>query len=210
MRASPGDRVPVRGGTAVRRLSDARRADVDDGRDRLGRDHVPPRLADRAHERRAGVLVQLGHRRDDGVGALRWPHELVVRQDDEVADLATGVHDEFRSNPAVAVLAHHDATLGSLRAGGFPVLLSSPAYSLLDAYVFGFVLTEQNLPVEQSQNAEEFVAAMELPADEFPHLAELVGERIIGGAYDFADEFDVGLEMILDQLETRLALERGA
>lgn len=90
------------------------------------------------------------------------------------------------------------------------MLLSSRAYSLLDAYVFGFVLTEQNLPVEQGQNAEEFVAAMELPADEVPHLAELVGERIIGGAYDFADEFDVGLEMILDQLETRLALERGA
>ncbi|GAB3304328.1 TetR/AcrR family transcriptional regulator [Pseudoclavibacter terrae] len=147
-------------------------------------------------------------------GGGDWRAEMGARA--RAARKVLGAHPwalgllESRSNPAVAVLAHHDATLGSLRAGGFSVLLASHAYSLLDAYVFGFVLTEQNLPFEQGQNAEEFVAAMELPADEFPHLAELVGERIIGGAYDFADEFDVGLEMILDQLETRLALERGA
>lgn len=114
---------------------------------------------------------------------------------------------ESRSNPAVAVLAHHNATLGSLRSGGFSVLLASHAYSLLDAYVFGFVLTEQNLPFEEGQDAEEFAVALEVPGDEFPHLAELIRERIIGGAYDFADEFEVGLEMILDQLEARLALE---
>ncbi|MGO2751273.1 MAG: TetR/AcrR family transcriptional regulator [Pseudoclavibacter sp.] len=117
---------------------------------------------------------------------------------------------ESRANPAVSVLAHHNATLGSLRAGGFSVLLASHAYSLLDAYVFGFVLTEQNLPFAEGQDAEEFVDALDLPGDDYPHLAELIGERVIGGSYDFADEFEVGLEMILDQLEARLTLEGRA
>lgn len=115
---------------------------------------------------------------------------------------------ESRSNPATSVLAHHNATLGSLRAGGLSVLLASHAYSLLDAYVFGFVLTEQNLPFEEGQDAGDFAVGLELPADQFPHLAELIDERVVGGDYDFADEFEVGLEMILDQLEARLALER--
>lgn len=117
---------------------------------------------------------------------------------------------ESRSNPARAGLAHHDATIGALRAGGFSLWLAAHAYSLLDAYVFGFVLTEQNLPFEEGQDAEDFVVGLEMPADEFPHLAAFMGELIVGGSYDFADEFEVGLEMILDQLATRLRLENRA
>src|SRR5690349_17818371 len=53
---------------------------------------------------------------------------------------------ESRRTPGPAVLTHHDTVLGLLRGGGFSVALAAHAFSVLDAYVYGFVLTEQTLP----------------------------------------------------------------
>ena len=114
---------------------------------------------------------------------------------------------ESRSNPGPALLRHHDGVLGLLRGGGFSVELAAHAYSVIDAYVFGFVLTETNLPFEAGEGAEDFVEATAglMSPEEHPHLTEMVAELVIGGSYDFADEFDYGLELILDSLEARLA-----
>ena len=40
----------------------------------------------------------------------------------------------------------------------------------------------------------------ELPADEYPYLAETIAEFMKSG-YQFANEFEVGLELVLDGLE---------
>ncbi|MEE1622398.1 TetR/AcrR family transcriptional regulator [Zafaria sp. J156] len=55
---------------------------------------------------------------------------------------------ESRRVPGPALLAHHNAVLGNLRANGFPVRLAAHAFSALDSYVYGFVLTELNLPFD--------------------------------------------------------------
>jgi AcrR family transcriptional regulator len=114
---------------------------------------------------------------------------------------------ESRSNPGPALLRHHDGVLGLLRGGGFSVELAAHAYSVIDAYVFGFVLTETNLPFEAGEGAEEFVheTAGLMSPEEYPHLTEMAAELVVGGSYDFADEFGYGLELILDSLEARLA-----
>ncbi len=114
---------------------------------------------------------------------------------------------ESRSNPGPALLRHHDGVLGLLRGGGFSVELAAHAYSVIDAYVFGFVLTETNLPFEAGEGAEDFVEATAglMSPEEYPHLTEMAAELVVGGSYDFADEFDYGLELILDSLEARLA-----
>ncbi len=111
---------------------------------------------------------------------------------------------ESRSSPGRAVLDHHDSVLGNLREGGFSVALAARAFSVIDAYVYGFVLTETNLPFPTESTAEEFADALDLPADAYPHLVELMSELVVGGGYDFADEFDYGLGVILDELERRL------
>lgn len=49
---------------------------------------------------------------------------------------------ESRRNPGPALLRHHDTVLGCLRRGGFSVALAAHAFSVIDAYVYGFVLTE--------------------------------------------------------------------
>jgi hypothetical protein len=42
-------------------------------------------------------------------------------------------------------------------------------------------------------------------ADEYPHLVEFAMQRVLQPGYDYADEFDFGLELILDGLARQLA-----
>ncbi len=58
---------------------------------------------------------------------------------------ATGLM-ESRTTPGPATLRHHDAVLGILRAAGFSIVLAAQASSVLDSYIYGFVLQERNLP----------------------------------------------------------------
>ena len=39
---------------------------------------------------------------------------------------------------------------------------------------------------------------------QYPHLVELATEHILQPGYDFGDEFDFGLDLILDALSTSL------
>lgn len=112
---------------------------------------------------------------------------------------------ESRSHPGAATLRHHDAVIGTLRRGGFPVALAAHAYSLLDSYIYGFALEEAALPFE-TQNAGE--AAVDFMAQfdpqDYPHLVEMAVKHIMQPGYDYGDEFDFGLELILDGLERHL------
>ncbi|CUR60855.1 putative transcriptional regulator [metagenome] len=110
---------------------------------------------------------------------------------------------ESRRSPGPATLRHHDAVLGCLRAAGFSVALAAHAFSVLDAYVYGFVLTEVNLPFQPGEAAEDFVEDLGLVAAEHPHLAEMVAEQIVGRDYSYGDEFAYGLTLVLDGLEAR-------
>ena len=118
---------------------------------------------------------------------------------------ATGLM-ESRASPGPANLRHHDAVLGSLRAGGFSVPMSAHAYSLLDSYVYGFCLQETGLPFDAADDMEEVVEAIlgGMPEDEYPHLRELTVEHVLQPGYDYGDEFAFGLDLVLDALATQL------
>jgi AcrR family transcriptional regulator len=110
---------------------------------------------------------------------------------------------ESRRTPGSANLRHHDAVIGCLRQAGFPVALTAHAYSLLDAYIYGFALQEASLPFttpeETAEVAQSIMAAF--PADAYPHLAELAVQHVLQPGYDYGDEFEFGLDLILDGLE---------
>lgn len=112
---------------------------------------------------------------------------------------------ESRRAPGVALLGHLESVLACLHRGGFPVPLAAHAFSVLDAYVYGFVLTEQSLPFEPGGGVDDLADEMALPADAFPRMAELIEQVIVGRSYDYGDEFAYGLELVLDGLESRLA-----
>ncbi|MFC8276657.1 TetR/AcrR family transcriptional regulator [Streptomyces sp. NPDC057271] len=114
---------------------------------------------------------------------------------------AIGLMDS-RSRPGPATLRHHDAVIGVLRAGGFSVLMAARAFSLIDSYLYGFVLQEQSLPFSDAAERDQVAGAIlrEMPADAYPHLAELATEHVLRPGYDYADEFAFGLTLILDAL----------
>jgi len=112
---------------------------------------------------------------------------------------------ESRTSPGPATLRHHNAVLGALRAAGFSVALTAHAYALLDSYVYGFALQEATLPFDDS-SVEEVAAPMmaAFESGSYPHLLELVTEHALRPGYDFADEFEFGLGLVLDGLSDRL------
>lgn len=112
---------------------------------------------------------------------------------------------ESRAAPGLATLRHHDAVLGSLRKGGFSLALTAHAYSLIDAYLYGFVLQELQLPfdTEDNQDTQEVVRAIfeKIPPGGLPNLVELTMKHVLKPGYSYAKEFDFGLELILEGLE---------
>lgn len=111
---------------------------------------------------------------------------------------------ESRRSPGPATLRHHDAVLGCLRASGFSVPLAAHVFSVLDAYVFGFVLTEVNLPFQPGDAAEDFIKSLGPLAEHYPHLAEMIAVQVTGRDYQYGDEFDYGLTLVLDGIEADL------
>jgi AcrR family transcriptional regulator len=110
---------------------------------------------------------------------------------------------ESRRSPGPATLRHHDAVLGCLREAGFSVELTAHAYSLLDSYIYGFALQEASLPFgtpeETAQVTREI--ADQMPAGEYPYLAEMATAHVLQPGYQYGSEFEVGLDLILDALE---------
>ncbi len=114
---------------------------------------------------------------------------------------------ESRRNPGPANLRHHDAVIANLRAAGFDMAMVAHAYSALDGYIYGFALTKMNLPFEGSEEVETTARSMlePFPANEYPNLVAFISEHIMVPGYDFGDEFEYGLDLILDGLERELA-----
>ncbi len=54
-----------------------------------------------------------------------------------------------------------------------------------------------------SEEAAELAETIlrQLHADEYPHLAEMIIEHALKPGYDYAEEFEFGLDLILDGLE---------
>ena len=81
------------------------------------------------------------------------------------------------------------------------------AFSILDGYVYGFALQETTMPLGTEAETAAMARMMlaRFPVDDYPHLAELTIEHILRPGYDYAAEFEYGLDLILDGLERALA-----
>jgi AcrR family transcriptional regulator len=114
---------------------------------------------------------------------------------------------ESRRSPGQATLRHHDAVLGCLRAGGFSVEKAAHAYSVLDSYIYGFALQEASLPFGTEEETAQVTReiAGQMPAGDYPHLVEMATGHVLQPGYSYGDEFEIGLDLILDGLERLLA-----
>ena len=125
---------------------------------------------------------------------------------------------ESRTTPGPHSLRLHNAVLGVLREAGFSVEQAIQAYSVQDAYIYGFALQEKSIPFDDAEGAAAVAEAQYREYDEleserqlgelaeaFPYLAEVVAGHVAKVGYDFASSFEYGLELILDGLERRRA-----
>jgi AcrR family transcriptional regulator len=107
---------------------------------------------------------------------------------------------ESRSQPGPANLGHHDAMVAILLQAGFDGRMAVRIYNLLDSYIYGFALQEASLPFsspeEMALKSEQMLAVV---ADAYPHLAT-VQRDLVGSGFDYADEFEAGLDIILGAL----------
>lgn len=93
------------------------------------------------------------------------------------------------------------AVIGSLRHGGFSIeeATRSPFWTA----TYGIAQQEASLPFETGEEtaalAEEIIQGFS--ADDYPHLAELTVEHVLKPGYDYGNEFEFGLDLILDGLE---------
>ena len=112
---------------------------------------------------------------------------------------------ESRMAPGPANLRSHDEMLAVLLDAGFSAAMATHASNLVDSYVLGFALQETSFPFS---NAEELAAVGEqmlaqVPADQYPNLVRVSGELLASG-FDYRDEFEFGLDLILDGIERAL------
>jgi AcrR family transcriptional regulator len=107
-----------------------------------------------------------------------------------------------RVNVGTAMLRYVDATLGCLREAGFSLRMADYAWNAIDSHIYGFTLQELNFPFEQADYAEAAKQGLALiPADKYPYLNQLT-HQVIDGDYDGIHNFEFGLELILNGLES--------
>ena len=116
---------------------------------------------------------------------------------------------ETRS-PGPANLQNHNAVMGCLREAGFSFEAAIHAYSVQDAYIYGFALQEKTLGFQApgdagaaAQRRAQAIGALE----EYPYLVE-IATKLPASGYDNAGEFAWGLDLILDGLGRRLGMPR--
>jgi AcrR family transcriptional regulator len=116
---------------------------------------------------------------------------------------------ESRAAPGPANLRHHDAVLGVLFGAGFSSAMATHAYNLVDSFVYGFALQERGMPFGSPEEMQAMGDSMFQgdAADAYPHLRE-VAVDLIASRFSYADEFDFGLDLILDGIEGRAAADR--
>ncbi len=132
-----------------------------------------------------------------------WREALAVRCHSARAVLlrhgwAVGLLDSRRQT-GPCTMAHHDAVIGCLRRAGFTLAATTHAFSLIDSYLYGFVLQELAMPIRTPADldsvGQELLTA--LPEDAFPAFSEMVRHTLTVG-WDPDQTFAVGLGAVLD------------
>jgi len=116
---------------------------------------------------------------------------------------------ESTKTPGPADLRLHEAVLRCLREAGFSVELALQAYSVQDAYIYGYALQERGMEYatqqEFAETAGRRVRQMESTIEDvaraYPYLAEVVGGHVAQHGHDFSEAFQFGLDVILEGLE---------
>jgi AcrR family transcriptional regulator len=106
-------------------------------------------------------------------------------------------------------LRYLEWVIGVLRRAGFSIESAARAFSVLDSYIYGFGRQQYTMSAggggEYEETAEGFLHA--IPADEYPHLREMIVEHAMKSGYDDRADLEFGLDLILDGLQRLLDVD---
>lgn len=127
---------------------------------------------------------------------------------------AISYHDVLERHPWAASLTlsatgtrparwrYMDAILGCLREAGFSAMATDHAYHALDSHISGYTLWAAQIQIEPEKLPDMAATFLrELPADEYPYLAEHVHQHLAERDPEDEGSFVFGLDLILDGLE---------
>jgi hypothetical protein len=85
--------------------------------------------------------------------------------------------------------------------------MTAHAYALLDSHIYGSALQEAALPFDGRDTATDITSPIleRFSTGEYPHMVEIAVEHVLKPGYDFGDEFDFGLNLILDGLSRSIS-----
>jgi AcrR family transcriptional regulator len=108
-----------------------------------------------------------------------------------------------RFNIGPGMTRYLDATLGRLREGGFSIEGAMDAWHTLDSHLYGFTLQQLNLPFAADQAPQVSGDVLGgLSGQDFPHVVEVISHVMQSGR---VEDFEYGLDLILDGLESTLS-----
>ncbi|MBI4917250.1 MAG: TetR/AcrR family transcriptional regulator [Acidobacteria bacterium] len=110
---------------------------------------------------------------------------------------------ESRRSLGPAALRYCNSVLGVLHRAGFSPMMAMRTFSVLDSFAYGYCIQEKSLP---SRSAAEAIEATErllgqIPERDYPYVVQIAAEFVQSG-FDFAKEFELGLDLLLEALET--------
>ncbi|MFI5281780.1 MAG: TetR/AcrR family transcriptional regulator C-terminal domain-containing protein [Candidatus Dormibacterales bacterium] len=110
---------------------------------------------------------------------------------------------QSRLTPGAATLRHHDSVIGSLTGAGFSIEMAAHAYSVMDSYIYGFAMQQLTLVYDSTELAGQAAQAFlgRIPPALYPNLDAMIREHAMKTGYDYAQEFEFGLDLILAALE---------
>ena len=138
----------------------------------------------------------------------------------EMRKRAHSAHEVFRRHPWAALLVgsrinvgpgmlrYIDATIGCLTQAGFTYAMADAAWNAMDSHIVGFTLYELNFPLDRSEYASAASQFLPLlPAERYPYMRALA-VMVIEGKHTGVQDFDFGLNLLLDGLERLLKSSR--
>lgn len=107
------------------------------------------------------------------------------------------------SFPGPATLRHFDDVLGCLRRAGFSVRMTARGHNIIFSYVYGWILNvDQDPSLDRAKGIID-----EISADDYPYALELTAAKLDVGGFTEEEEFEAGLDLVLDGLEGVLRRE---
>lgn len=109
--------------------------------------------------------------------------------------------------PGPSTLKDREAILKCFREAGFSIEMAVHAITILDIYIYGFAQQYAKLPFSTNEGAAEVSEEVmeQFPVDAYPYLSEMIVEYMMKGNYNALDEFNFGLDLILNGIEEKVS-----